>query len=514
MQFGNRTFFISENVSDHYARRFAREISLRCGKMTADPCAHADYIIYDAEKDLKEPEEQDRSAVKITVNEMVRIIDSAQLPESDGFCVIGSVLVKWIPEESVRNTLKIPNGVTRIKGDAFRAVYPCQETVFRNKRNGIIDIKLPKTLRVIEPDAFRGFEQLTSIELPGGLQEAGGFRGCVRLNHVKIPECCTKIGEHAFEGCRSLTDLQWSESITEIGRCALKGTPLARFSSWEQLKTIGEEAFAGCKRLSEVTLGGKDIECAKYCFKASGIKKLTVSADSCVLKSCCFSGCTKLLNLEIEKGRVTVTATAFPNETLRNRLSLVQHGTCPPAELAMWHDVIRTYKKRFISRLSVENYIDYAAMCAEIAGIKNFQIDWQEVIRKEALSRIGWLVKNVGLNPKVGRYYREGKLYYSYLTAGGFMGSIDTINYNPRYAEIVKQTEETYGVKVYHAIESTGMSGRELVLLYVDRLYRDWPYGRPKSTWMMAYVHSFELDEGEFGDVELSSYQGALYRIG
>ena len=57
MQFGNRTFFISENVSDHYARRFAREISLRSGKTTADPGVHADYIIYDAEKDIAELEE-------------------------------------------------------------------------------------------------------------------------------------------------------------------------------------------------------------------------------------------------------------------------------------------------------------------------------------------------------------------------------------------------------------------------------------------------------------------------
>ena len=58
------------------------------------------------------------------------------------------------------------------------------------------------------------------------------------------------------------------------------------------------------------------------------------------------------------------------------------------------------------------------------------------------------------------------------------------------------------------------MFGPELVLLCIESLYSDWPYSRPDSSWMMAYVHNIELDEGEFGDVELNSYQGALYRVG
>ena len=514
MQFGNRTFFISENVSDHYARRFAREISLRSGKTTADPGVHADYIIYDAEKDIAELEELDHSAVKITVNEMVSIIDSAQLPDNDGFCVIGSVLVKWIPEESDRNTLRIPNGVTRIKGDAFQPVFSCQEAVFKKKRNGIIRIQFPKTLRVIEPDAFKGFESLESVQFQEGLQELGGFRGCVHLDNVAIPKSCTKISDHAFEGCRFLSQILWNENVTEIGRNAFKGTWLRAFTSWDSLKTIGEEAFAGCGLLSEVTLIGTEIECGKYCFKGSAVQKLTVSAGSCVLKNCCFSACTKLRQIEIEKGRVTITSTTFPVETVSSRLKAIKQGTCPDAERDMWTDMMRTYKKRFMNRLPVDDYIKYAPMCAEIMGIKDFRIDRQELVQREALYRISWLIRNLGLNPNVRKYYREGKLYYSYMTAGGFMGSIDTTNYNPRYAEIVKKAEETYGIKVYHAIEGQGMFGPELVLLCIESLYSDWPYSRPDSSWMMAYVHNIELDEGEFGDVELDSYQGALYRVG
>lgn len=54
-------------------------------------------------------------------------------------------------------------------------------------------------------------------------------------------------------------------------------------------------------------------------------------------------------------------------------------------------------------------------------------------IKDEAINRIKALIKKCNLNPNVLRYFQEGKVYYSYLTAGGFMGSIDTISYEKDY---------------------------------------------------------------------------------
>lgn len=50
----------------------------------------------------------------------------------------------------------------------------------------------------------------------------------------------------------------------------------------------------------------------------------------------------------------------------------------------------------------------------------------QERKKTEALERLSQLEKLYGLNPKVRKYFAEGKLYYSYIT-GGVIGSIDTI---------------------------------------------------------------------------------------
>ena len=128
-----------------------------------------------------------------------------------------------------------------------------------------------------------------------------------------------------------------------------------------------------------------------------------------------------------------------------------------------------------------------------------------EQMREEALYVLDTLIKRRGLNPKVKKYFEDGKLYYSYLTASGLIGSIDTINYDERYAKIVAEFEKKRDCLVYHAIESGDM----LSLLFVDRKYSHRLNGRE----IFAYVHSFKCPEcSEFGMIFLDSFQGALIR--
>ena len=99
---------------------------------------------------------------------------------------------------------------------------------------------------------------------------------------------------------------------------------------------------------------------------------------------------------------------------------------------------------------------------------------------QEAIARINTLVRQCGLNPKIAKYSNEGKIYYSYLTAGGLMGSIDTITYDPKYAEAVRQFESLFrGSKVYHAIETKTGFGTMLSLLYVSANARASAHPRP-----------------------------------
>jgi hypothetical protein len=132
--------------------------------------------------------------------------------------------------------------------------------------------------------------------------------------------------------------------------------------------------------------------------------------------------------------------------------------------------------------------------------------------KAEALQRIAQLVNSLGLNPNVEGYFREGKLYYSYLTAGGFMGSIDNIEYDERFPKVVAEFEESYDFLVYHVLET----GSSLSLLFVGNHKEDWPTETLfNDKYIQAYVYNFDIPEySEFGDIALSSLQGALIRVG
>ena len=148
-------------------------------------------------------------------------------------------------------------------------------------------------------------------------------------------------------------------------------------------------------------------------------------------------------------------------------------------------------------------------------------MDIKEKKRTEAVKRIEGLTAEFELNPNIIKYFKEGKVYYSYLTGGGMIGSIDIISYIPKYEEIVKAFEEEYNCLVYHAIEdSFGM----LSLLYVSDDEEEWPYERPDGKYLYVNTYSFDrekMNQGmyevlyeEFGSIVCESFGGAIVRVG
>ena len=126
-----------------------------------------------------------------------------------------------------------------------------------------------------------------------------------------------------------------------------------------------------------------------------------------------------------------------------------------------------------------------------------------EKMHREALERLTTLEKLYGLNPKVKRYFEDGKLYYSYVTGGGYIGSIDTINYNPRYAEIVESFEMQTDYLVYHVVEYK----ETIALLYVSDDYSDWIDERPQKEGVLAHVVELDDYEKKTGYIKLDILQ-------
>lgn len=138
-------------------------------------------------------------------------------------------------------------------------------------------------------------------------------------------------------------------------------------------------------------------------------------------------------------------------------------------------------------------------------------------IKEEAINRIKTLIKKCNLNPNVMRYFQEDKVYYSYLTAGRFIGSIDTISYEKDYEQAVKKFEKKHpNYLVYHAIESITTQGKFLSLLYVSDDKEEWKSERIEgNNSIMSYVLNFDIpDYSEFGYIVIDRYMesGALVR--
>ena len=139
-------------------------------------------------------------------------------------------------------------------------------------------------------------------------------------------------------------------------------------------------------------------------------------------------------------------------------------------------------------------------------------------IKDEAINRIKALIKKCNLNPDVLKYFHEGKVYYSYLTMGGFMGSIDTISFEKDYEQAVKEFEKMHpNYLVYHAIESITKYGKLLSLLYVSDDKEEWESERiERNNSIMSYVLNFDIpDYSELGYIIIDGYMesGALVRV-
>lgn len=142
--------------------------------------------------------------------------------------------------------------------------------------------------------------------------------------------------------------------------------------------------------------------------------------------------------------------------------------------------------------------------------------------RQEAMNRLQQMEERFQgrMNPNIRKYFDKGKLYYSYITGNGFIGSIDTISYNPCYEAVIRDFESK-GRLVYHVIES----GNLLTLLYVSYPKDDWTDEEREAEWevgrladdnsLLAYIFNLELPElSEFGYVGIDVFRnsGALIR--
>lgn len=84
------------------------------------------------------------------------------------------------------------------------------------------EIVIPKGVTLIEPNAFRHIEGITSVIIPNSVTTIGAdaFSECNNLTFVLIPNSVKCICAGAFWNCSSLTSITIPQSVKYIGECA------------------------------------------------------------------------------------------------------------------------------------------------------------------------------------------------------------------------------------------------------------------------------------------------------
>ena len=175
--------------------------------------------------------------------------------------------------------LIVPEGVTTIEGTLGLG----------SDYSKITSISLPKTLRVIGPEAFRKTFMGTQLILPEGLEV---------------------IGQEAFWACDKMTSITIPDSVKEIGANAFQLCPIKTANIPKQMKVVPRSLFSDTE-LESVTLHDGITEIGAYAFSKTQLKEIKLPSKLKKIGDCAFMNAKQLEKLEIPNGVTSIGGYAF-----------------------------------------------------------------------------------------------------------------------------------------------------------------------------------------------------------
>ena len=187
----------------------------------------------------------------------------------------------------------IPDGTTAIKSEAFKGredlisinipkgVTRIGESAFEDCIN-LASITIPDSVTEIDDNAINGCTSLENITFPDSLKciSSGLLYCCKNLKNITIPNSITSIGEAAFGECTSLTSIKIPNSVTRIEEAAFaECTSLGSIEIPNGVTTIGDCIFHSCTSLKSITLPDSVRSIGEeMCYLCKNVKSIKVPA--------------------------------------------------------------------------------------------------------------------------------------------------------------------------------------------------------------------------------------------
>ena len=213
-----------------------------------------------------------------------------------------SCIVGYLGSDSV---VVISNAVTVIGDNAFKG--------YAN----LTSIEIPNSVTAIGDHAFSYCSSLTSVEIPNSVTAIGSmaFIGCSRLTTIEIPNSVTAIGRGVFEDCSSLMSVEIPNSVTAIGDYAFYGcSSLTSITIPNSVTAIGRSVFSGCSGLTTIVIPNSVTAIGDYAFdRCSSLTSIEISNSVTAIGSSTFYGCSSLTSIEISNFVTGIGEQAFYN---------------------------------------------------------------------------------------------------------------------------------------------------------------------------------------------------------
>lgn len=162
---------------------------------------------------------------------------------------------------------------------------------------------IPDGTTAIKSEAFKGREDLISINIPKGVTRIGesAFEDCINLVSITIPDSVTEIDDDAINGCTSLENITFPDSLKCISRGLLYCCKnLKNITIPNSITSIGEAAFGECTSLASIKI-------------PNSVTRIEKAA---------FAECTSLGSIEIPNGVTTIGDCIFHSRTNLKSITL------------------------------------------------------------------------------------------------------------------------------------------------------------------------------------------------